>query len=151
MTLKRRPALPTDKEMVYRINCAAYRDLVIAQFGAWDETWQRDYFEKKWNPDRYSIICSGDDAIGVLATENYPDHIFLAEIQIDPSYQNRGIGSQIMNELCAEAQHRNIPIRLRVLRLNRARRLYERLGFVQISENATHFYMEWRQKNGTIG
>ena len=147
MTLKRRPALPTDKEMVYRINCAAYRDLVIAQFGAWDESWQRDHFAKKWNPDRYSIICSGDDAIGVLAIEDNPDHIFLSEIQIDPSHQNRGFGSRAMKELIAEAQHRSVPIRLRVLRLNRARRLYERLGFIQTSETETHFYMEWRAKN----
>ena len=47
-----------------------------------------------------------------------------------PEYQSRGIGSDFIEKLAARADSRQVPIRLTVLRVNRARRLYERFGFV---------------------
>jgi ribosomal protein S18 acetylase RimI-like enzyme len=143
MDLRRRPAAPEDKEAVYRINCAAYHDVVVAQFGAWDEGFQIAHFEEKWNPAKYEVVTCGDEIIGVLAVEHHADHVFLSEIQIDPAHQNRGFGSEILRDLISASKRSHLPIRLRVLKLNRARQLYERLGFRQTGETERHFCMEW--------
>jgi len=144
MTLKHRPACADDKEIIYQINCAAYRDIVTAQFGKWDEVFQRDHFEKKWDPARYSVLTIEEQVVGCMAIENYSDHIFLSEIQVEPTYQGRGYGTAVLRDLLAEAKQKNLPVRLRVLKLSRAVGLYTRLGFIRTSENDTHFYMEWR-------
>ena len=60
------------------------------------------------------------------------------------THRNLGLGSALVGDLLALAASRNLPLRLRVLRVNPARRLYERLGFAQSGESATHYEMEAR-------
>jgi ribosomal protein S18 acetylase RimI-like enzyme len=59
-----------------------------------------------------------------------------------PSHQGAGLGTLLLYSLLGEADAARAPIRLRVLRTNPARRLYERLGFAVAGESATHFLME---------
>jgi ribosomal protein S18 acetylase RimI-like enzyme len=42
-----------------------------------------------------------------------------------------------------DARSRKLPILLQVLHLNRARRLYERLGFRVYETTETHYRMRW--------
>lgn len=44
--------------------------------------------------------------------------------------------------LLQEAFDQYLPVRLRVLKVNPARRLYERLGFKVVEEADTHYLME---------
>jgi hypothetical protein len=50
----------------------------------------------------------------------------------------------MLRELQARARQINKPLRLQVIRFNRAITLFERLGFERTSETGTHFQMEWR-------
>ena len=62
-----------------------------------------------------------------------PDAVEVAEIQIESSHQNKGIGSRILLGTLARAHERNKPVRLSVgLKNIRALRLYIRLAFEQI-------------------
>ena len=70
------------------------------------------------------------------------DEIRLFRVFLLPSVQNRGIGTRLVRDLLDEAAAAGLPLRLRVLRVNPARRLYERLGFVLSGETETHFTME---------
>ena len=56
MEFTTRKAREEDKEFVYTLNRTVYHDLVIRQFGRWDERWQRQYFEEKWAQARYCLI-----------------------------------------------------------------------------------------------
>jgi hypothetical protein len=40
-------ATEEDKEFLYALNRSVYKEVVIQQFGAWDEEWQRQYFTKQ--------------------------------------------------------------------------------------------------------
>jgi GNAT superfamily N-acetyltransferase len=53
----------------------------------------------------------------------------LAELFLEPAFHGRGWGTALVQEVIAEASQRGLPLRLRVLRSNPARRLYARLGF----------------------
>ena len=65
-------------------------------------------------------------------------------IHVLPAWQSRGIGSSILDSLKAEATARDVPFRLRVLKVNpRAKALYERHGFRVTEETETHHHLEW--------
>lgn len=60
---------------------------------------------------------------------------------IDPTRQGRGLGTEIVRNLLAEAAAARVPVELQVLKVNPARRLYERLGFTVFAEATIHYRM----------
>jgi ribosomal protein S18 acetylase RimI-like enzyme len=107
----------------------------------WDEQWQADYFRDHFDPTTREIIEYDGVPIGYISVERREDLIFLGVIEIAPDHQNRGIGTQLISALCDEADGRGVPVELQVLKVNPARRLYERLGFAVIGETDTHYLM----------
>lgn len=65
----------------------------------------------------------------------------LVQIQLLASMHGRGLGTRLLAPLIAEARAAGARLRLRVLRANPARRLYERMGFAVDSASDTHFEM----------
>lgn len=141
-----RQATPDDKEFLYALNRAAYTDLVRRQFGAWDDAWQRSYFEKKWDPQKYEIVEQAGQRIGALSVSRTTAEVRIVEIQLLPAFQGRGIGTELLQREFRHADVLGLPVRLQVLRENRARALYERLGFRVYGETGTHFLMERHNK-----
>lgn len=72
------------------------------------------------------------------------DHVCLARVFLLPRAQGRGIGSMLIRQVCEAAHRRGLPVVLTILKVNPARRLYERLGFTVVGETATHLRMESR-------
>ena len=99
----------------------------------WDET----LFDKYFEPEKVSIIQVNGIDIGMFKVEYFEDYIYLADIQISEGYQGKGIGSTIIQTLIKKSQKTNLPIRLKVLKVNPARHLYEKLGF-QLSEEQNY-------------
>jgi ribosomal protein S18 acetylase RimI-like enzyme len=64
------------------------------------------------------------------------------QIFVDSPFQCRGIGTEVMKRLIREATAFNLAIRLNVVKINHARRLYERLGFRITHEDNRKFYMK---------
>jgi ribosomal protein S18 acetylase RimI-like enzyme len=58
-----------------------------------------------------------------------------------PAEQLRGIGTYLTRRLCDQADAANLPLELQVLKVNPAKRLYERLGSATIGETDTHYLM----------
>lgn len=144
MEFTARKAREGDKEFVYLLNRAVYHDVVIRQFGTWDERWQRQYFEEKWTRARYCLIEHHGQPIGVIWVTECPDHHVLHEIQLLPEFQGQGIGSTLIRQEVARVQLQQIPLRLRVLKQNtRAQHLYTRLGFVVSEETEAYIHMEY--------
>lgn len=132
-----------DKEYLRGLHKRCYYDVVSRQFGRWDEEVQARFFEMNWNPGKFQIIESKGADIEALAYEMKSDHMFLTEIQIDTPYQGKGIGTRLINKVISEAKAKDLPLRLQVLKENdKAKKLYLRLGFRQVSETETHIVME---------
>jgi GNAT superfamily N-acetyltransferase len=79
----------------------------------------------------FAIQANGID-IGMLKVEEKADYIYLGDIQLDPGYQNKGIGTKLIETVIESAAIVGKPIRLRVLNGNPAVKLYLRLGFREI-------------------
>jgi GNAT superfamily N-acetyltransferase len=88
--------------------------------------------------------------IGVFRRTVFADHIFIHEIQIHPDVQTQGVGTRLLQEQMEEARKRGVPLRLQVLRMNRARGLYSRLGFRETGENEQFVFMEWRENDESV-
>lgn len=131
-----------DKDFLRRLHHSAYRDVVERQFGGWDEAQQDAYFDKDWNPGQYQIVELEGEAVGAFCVEECADHLLLKEIQVFPDFQRKGIGSRMLQKVINEAEFMGVNVRLRVLKENPARGLYEKFGFLQTGETDTHFLME---------
>jgi len=82
--------------------------------------------------------------IGYTCVRREDDHDFIEEIALLPDAQGRGIGSKLIRDVIASAGARGVCVRLSVRTNNRARRLYERLGFPVSRIEEPRVKMEWR-------
>lgn len=112
----------------------------VEQLWEWDEAWQYDYFASTLNLAASRIITLNSASIGRLTVEDHPEHTFLTYIALLPEYQGRGIGTQVIQSVLAQA---NGPVKLSVLTPNPARALYERLGFVITDQDAVRVMMQY--------
>jgi ribosomal protein S18 acetylase RimI-like enzyme len=70
------------------------------------------------------------------------DGLFVAQLFVDGPFQRKGIGTEVMHRLIGEAARLNQAVRLAVVKINPALRLYERLGFQTTLEDDRKFYMK---------
>ncbi|MGI8644548.1 MAG: GNAT family N-acetyltransferase [Thermomicrobiales bacterium] len=140
MTYSLRATTDDDYAFLYRLHVATMKDTVAHVWG-WDDDFQADYFREHFDPSRLRIIVVDGTDVGVLAVEHREDALFFSNIEIAPSFQGRGLGTEIVRDLLAEASNRRLPVALQTNRSNPARRLYQRLGFVETGETETHYEM----------
>ena len=133
----------TDASLFYDVTEQTMRVHVIAAGGAWDEERsRREAAEDSVNPSASVIMVGAVDA-GVLLVERLPHEVRLQTLYLLPSYQGHGIGCTLISALQMEAAARCVPLRLHVLKVNSAKRLYERLGFSVEEETEYFFYMQY--------
>jgi ribosomal protein S18 acetylase RimI-like enzyme len=119
---------------------------------AFDEpAWRRDFIawtEKQIRGEipesTTSVIEVGGERVGRLRVARSGDRIELSGIQLLPRAQDRGIGTAVIEELKAEAAADGVCLDIGVEKDNpRARRLYERLGCVQVGEDEQEHKLRW--------
>lgn len=138
MRIELRRIETSDFDFLWRLHNAALKDYVAQTWG-WDEKWQRENFINTFNPSEGKIIVVDGKDAGYLWVIEKENEVLLASIRLLPELQNCGVGSKIIRDLLEKSEK---PIRLQVLKVNPARRLYERLGFEISRETDTHFIMK---------
>ncbi|AYN02684.1 GNAT family N-acetyltransferase [Chryseobacterium sp. 3008163] len=92
--------------------------------------------------EKANIITLNNEPIGLLKINKAENHIEVFQIQIDPKLQGKGIGKSILKEIIEEASATKKPVRLSVLKTNKAQTLYVVLGFKIIAEDQHSYMME---------
>src|SRR2546423_7438738 len=95
------------------------------------------------------VVLMSGKPIGRLAVAARADEIRCVDLALLADYRNQGVGTLLIQRLQEQAGPANIPLRLQVIRFNRAVNLLDRLGFRRTSETGTHFQMEWLP--GSVG
>ena len=140
-----RPAAGADYQWLWELKRLTMRPYVEQTWGHWDDPLQEEFFRKNFSSETIQIISTEGQDAGLLNLEREADEIFLANLQILPEFQNRGLGSAVLREVLESAAALKLPVRLQVLRVNAgAGRLYARFGFQTYSESSTHRLMRWR-------
>jgi len=140
--LSLRPAVPDDLESVFVVTKAAMGPYVKATWGTWDDAVQRDRVAETFSVCTHQLIYIGNDLAGVLAVKLHPDHLQLLKVFLLPAFQSQGLGTMLVKQVIERADKESLPVRLRVLRVNPAKSLYERLGFAIPHEEPERFFME---------
>ncbi len=87
-------------------------------------------------------MTDGQD-IGAISVRWSEEAALIADFEMLPAWRGRGIGTALLRGVIAAAEARGLPVRLRVLHGNRARNLYERLGFSVETVTTTHALMRY--------
>lgn len=80
------------------------------------------------------ILQLNQQNVGRLLLHSSASTITLLDIGLLPEYCGRGIGSQVLTELIADADRGSKAIELHVEPQSRAKKLYQRLGFLVTQE-----------------
>ncbi len=119
---------PQDVAFCWTIYREAMQPLT-AELMQWNEDAQRRGIEATLGDDDASILISDDTDAGWLPVVQTPRDIHLGHLYLAPQARNHGLGTKFLRWMGERARRKNKNFTLDVLKNNRARRLYERLGF----------------------
>jgi GNAT superfamily N-acetyltransferase len=151
-SISTRPVKPDDEKLLLHVFKSSRGDDLRGL--GWDESRidgflemqyeaQRKFYESDYGDATDEVILSDGKPVGRLIVELREHEIRCVDLALLPEYRGRGVGTLLLRKLQEQATAANQPLRLQLIRFNRAVRLFERLGFVRISETGTHFQMEW--------
>jgi GNAT superfamily N-acetyltransferase len=135
-----RPALDPDFEYCRRLYFSEMR-WIIEELHL-DRTAQETGLRQQWNSTQVRIVVLDGTDVGWVQTIREQDELFVGQMFVDGRFQRKGIGTEVMKRLIREATAFNLAVRLNVVRINPARRLYERLGFRVTHEDDRKCYMK---------
>lgn len=140
-----RPANESDKEKAF----SSYKQTIgpyIATAWGWDESFQQDGFHKNNPIEKLKIIEVNSVFAGALHLVEEDLFIHLKTLYIIPHFQNKGIGTTIIDNIKHLASTQRKSVRLKVIDGNPALRLYKKHGFIINSHENKLSEMVWQAK-----
>jgi GNAT superfamily N-acetyltransferase len=139
MKVTLRPAIAADFEACRRTYFAEM-DWINERLGLKRED-QESMFRTQWKPRQVAIIQADGTDVGWLQTVVGKSEHMLGQIFVAAPHQRKGIGTEVLRGIIGEASKRGLPVRLAVVKFNKSRSLYERLGFKVTHEDDRKVYM----------
>jgi ribosomal protein S18 acetylase RimI-like enzyme len=140
-----RPVVPDDQAFLLKVYASTRPDdlkLLGDAFINMQFNIQRRAYSSSYPNACHQIILFDDEPIGRILKNESNDEFTLVDIALLPPYRKRGVGTYLIEELLEDAKAARKSVRLHVLRTNRARYLYERLGF-SLREGDPYCEMVW--------
>ena len=135
-----RPANSDDATLFYNVIDLTMREFILATWGRWDEVRVQTESHLHSKSPNSQVIAVDNIPVGVLRVARFSTYIELEQIYLLPKYQRLGIGSALISQLITEADRSHVPIRLRVMAINPAKRFYEQLDFI-VTESVPDFFL----------
>ena len=160
LTVSLRPAAPEDEPFllqVYgstRIDELALVDWAPGQQEAFLQMQldaQHKHYALVFPGMHYWVVVRDGSAIGRMMLAKLADEWRLVDIALLPEHRGTGLGTTLMQDLMADATCAGKRVTLHVESFNPARHLYERLGYVKVSEQSIYWLMEWRPPSDAEG
>lgn len=146
-----RPATDDDLAFLHRLYATTREDelrqvdwsdaqkaeFVRQQFEAQHRFWHENYTDTSWD-----VVELHGEPVGRLYVARWPGDIRIVDIALLPAHRGSGIGTGLIRALLAEGDASGRKVSIHVEIFNPARRLYERLGFVQAGDRGVYLLME---------
>jgi ribosomal protein S18 acetylase RimI-like enzyme len=143
MNYTTRNANEDDKPWLDKLRREAYRDLFVATWGGWDEERHNRHFSSCWDDGNIKIIEQNVIPVGMIQILDSGIEIEVAEIQIVPKYQGKGLATAIITDILARAEKDNKKVTLSTgIKNFEALKLYQRLGFNEVKRKDSKIYLE---------
>jgi len=144
-----RPITDADLDFLHRLY-ATTREEELARVPWTDEQkalFVRQQFEAQhaWWTEHYpgatfDVVLLRGEPIGRLYVDRWEREIRIVDIALMPEWRGSGIGTGLFRRVFAEGDAAGKPVSIHVEVFNRARQLYERLGF-EYREGGTDVYL----------
>ncbi|HLL20800.1 MAG TPA: GNAT family N-acetyltransferase [Kofleriaceae bacterium] len=142
MRVQLRPAFEADRTFLEDVHVAALGPVVLVGYG-WPACRLREQFHKEIELANCHIILVDGRGAGYVSVEDKGAFWYIDAIAIVPKYQKKGVGTATLRSVLDDAG--TLPVRLNVLHVNRAKTLYERLGFRTVMQDGRRQVMEWKR------
>jgi ribosomal protein S18 acetylase RimI-like enzyme len=153
-TVELRPVAETDNDFLLSVY-ASTRAAELAQvewvegqkeiFLRWQFDMQRREYDARFPEPDYCVITVDSQPAGRIWVGTDNEQVRLLDIALLPEFQNRGVGTALLERLMTRATNEGKALRHMVFVLNdNADRFYERLGFKKIEDFGAYKHMEWR-------
>ncbi len=130
-----RPTVLEDGEWLFTLHRRAMGPYVEQLWGPWDDTVQQDFHDDWFSPGTAHVVLVEGHPVGVMEWRDSPGRRYVSRIEIDPGHQGHGLGRRVLEDLVAAATAEEMEVELHVFDVNPAQRLYERLGFREVSRS----------------
>jgi GNAT superfamily N-acetyltransferase len=118
-----------DAEALAALRVVAMRES-LERIGRFDPMRARERFLSGFAPQHTRYILVSGERAGFVVVKPEGDALLLDHLYIDPCFQNRGVGAQVLAAVFAEADAKGVPVRVGALRGSDSNRFYLRHGFV---------------------
>jgi ribosomal protein S18 acetylase RimI-like enzyme len=135
--VEQRDASPDDFDFLYRLHEETLRPYVGNA-----EAWQLENFKKHFSVENQRVLQWSGTDIGSISLVDSGDFLVLDNIALLPEYRGRRVGRMLIEDTLGVAARRGIPVRLNVLKVNPAWKLYRKLGFRVTNEDHHRYFME---------
>ncbi len=145
-----RPITEDDTSFLYEV----YRSTRVDEIGiaAWEYKEREEFLQRQFKMQHtqymanykgaaFDIILYNNEPIGRLYVDRRKDDIRIIDIALLKEYRNKGIGTEILNNLIKESEELKVPTSLHVEYYNFARSWYERYGFKQEGDTGVYIFM----------
>lgn len=160
LRIELRPEAEGDAAFLARLYCDTRRHEVAAW--GWPPAQEELFLTMQFEAQRRGYRQTYPNAVGrivrVVETDagrllvnEESSSIHLIDIALLEEYRNRGIGTQLLNELQRECDLRQMALRLHVLAVSPARRLYRRMGLEEVGADEIYIQMERSPKPASGG
>lgn len=147
-----------DEAFLYRVYVSTRSDLAVLQLDEQQRAClmrmqfaaQVTHYRTQFPDADHLIVLAEDTPVGQLFLQRGPDEHRIVDLSLLPDARGAGAGTRVLEHVQSEAQRAGRPVRLSVQHVNPARRLYERMGFVPLSETDLHCLMEWSPERSDI-
>ena len=90
----------------------------------------------------HDIVLLDGEPVGRIVVDQRRDEIRVMDIALLPEWRGAGIGTVLLERVVARADATGAVTTMHVALDNRARSLYERLGFAEVSRDAVYARLE---------
>jgi len=127
-------ATERDAEALVELRIVAMRES-LERIGRFDPERARERFLSTFQPQYTRCILVDGERAGFVVVKPLDDGLLLDHLYIDPRFQNRGVGGNVLATVFAEADATHVPLRVGALRGSDSNRFYLRHGFALVKED----------------
>jgi GNAT superfamily N-acetyltransferase len=103
---------------------------------------QRAHYRRYFPAASFLIVELDGRPIGRLYVDYTPQDVRVLDVALVPDVRGQGVGTWLLEKVIDGAARLGAPVTLHVALGSPARRLYERLGFRVVKEDAMNHFME---------
>jgi len=105
---------------------------------------QHAHYQRHYAGAAFSVVERAGVPVGRLYLHRSAGELRIVDISLLPEQRGTGLGEALLREVQEEAREAGLKVSIHVERMNRARRLYERLGFRTVTdEGGVYLLLEW--------